>query len=59
MTPAKEKQARKALNDVADFLNDLVAALRERNIENDPELAALIDEAHAHRDDCLRAATNN
>ena len=59
MTPAKEKRARKALNDVADFLDELVAALRERNIENDPELAALVDEARAHRDECLRATTNN
>ncbi len=59
MTPAKEKRARKALHDAADILDAMVDALRERNIENDPELAALVDEARAHRDECLRAAANN
>ena len=59
MTPAKEKRARKALHDAADLLDAMIAALRERNIENDPELAALVNEARAHRDECLRAATHN
>ncbi len=59
MTSAKKKHVKKILLDNADFLDAMVAAIRERGIDcSDPELAALVDEAHAHRDKCIRAARN-
>ncbi len=59
MTPAKRKHVKKVLLDAADFLDPLVAAVRQRGIDcSDPELAALVDEARAHRDECIRAARN-
>lgn len=59
MTPAKKKHVKKVLLDNADFLDTIVAAIRERGIDcNDPELAALVDEARANRDKCIRAARN-
>ena len=59
MTPAKNKHVKKVLLDAADFLDALAAAIRERGLDSsDPELAALADEARAHRDGCLRAARN-
>jgi hypothetical protein len=59
MTPAKRKHVKKVLLDAADFLDALVAAIRKRGIDcSDPELAALVDEARAHRNECIRAARN-
>ena len=59
MTPAKNKHVKKVLLDAADFLDALIKAVRERGIDSsDPELAALMDEARAHRDGCIRAARN-
>ena len=59
MTSAKRKHVKKALLDAADFLDALVAAVRQRGIDcSDPELAALVDEARAHGDECIRAARN-
>ena len=59
MTPAKKKHVKKVLLDAADFLDALAAAIRERGIDcSDPELAGLVDEARAHRDECIRAARN-
>jgi len=60
MTPAKRKHMKKVLLDAADCLDALVKAVRERGIDcSDPELAALVDEARAHRDECIRAARND
>ena len=59
MTPAKRKHVKKVLFDAADFLDALVAAMRERGVDcSDPELAAMVDEAIAHRNECLRTARN-
>ncbi len=59
MTPAKRKHVKKVLLDVADCLDALVATIRERGIEcSDPELAALVDEAIAHRNECIKTARN-
>ena len=60
MTPAKHKHVKKVLLDAADFLDALVKEVRERGIDcSDPELAALVDEARAHRDECIRATCND
>jgi hypothetical protein len=60
MTPAKKKHVKKVLLDAADCLDALVKEVRERGIDcSDPELAALVDEARAHRDECIRAARND
>ena len=53
MTPAARKSADKTLKEVARFLD----ALTGMDDHDDPELAALIDEARFRRDDCLRAAS--
>ena len=38
-------------------VQEALAAIRQRGIDcSDPELAALVDEARAHRDECIRAA---
>ena len=59
MTPAKRKHVKKVLLDAADFLDALVTSIRERGIDgSDPELAAMVDEARAHRDECIRTARN-
>jgi hypothetical protein len=60
MTPAKRKHVKKVLLAAADCLDALVAAIRQRGIDcSDPELAALVDEARAHRDECIRATCND
>ncbi len=59
MTPAERKHVKKVLLGAADCLDALVAAVRQRGIDcSDPELAALVDEARLHRDECIRAARN-
>ena len=51
MTPAARQRTHRDLFGLADYLE----ALAQMDSPNNPELAALIDEARVRRNNCLRA----
>ena len=51
MTPAARQRTRRELTELADYLE----ALAQMDSPDNPELAAMIDEARVRHNDCLRA----